>query len=328
MKKFSVPYTNQVDSKTYLKFIEPYKDYLESVYIGIPEIVNHNSQFCADENTSSHDFLDDTKNGIVPYKRIVVCNAMFYKQHDSELAKHFENVVYPLIEKYKIDGFVVSSLFLAERLHKDFPKLELHTSCNSVVYNIRQMEYWRDVAGIEVFNPPREFCRKPKVLKEMADAGFKLKVLINEACLFDCPHFMNHCAHYANGTNRGYDCLDYKDDLIFKSNLFLPEWMPIIDDYVFCYKIAGRNLSLNTLKSFFDSYILRKKYSYIDEIANYSRYNIIQKMIDKGIRIKPTDIPLKVISCECKNCSTCTMCSDAMKRVYNRYNISEKDMKL
>lgn len=318
MKKFSVPYTNKVDSDVYKDFLSPYTHQIESVFLGIPDINNHNTQFCEEEKNSAYSFLKETLD--VSYKRIVVANAMFYKMDDKMLLQHFERIIYPLIEEYKIDGFVVSNLHLASQLHKDFPKLELHTSCNSVIYNIRQMDYWRRVGGIEVFNPPREFCRKPEVLKEMAREGFKLKVLVNEACLFDCPYFINHCAHYANGTNRGYDCLDYSDDLVFKSNIMLPEWLMTIDEYVYCYKLAGRNFSLDLLKMYFDAYILRKKYQYIDEITNYSRYNMIQKLINKGIRIKPTDIPLNVMSCECRNCNTCNICSKAMNKVYDRYN--------
>ena len=107
------------------------------------------------------------------YKRIVVYNSISYNENDSITFNYFDTIIYPLIEKYNIDGFVITSLPLAIKLHKDFPKLELHTSCNCFQWNIRQMELWRNLAGIEIFNPPREAGRTPSMLKEMYNAGFK-----------------------------------------------------------------------------------------------------------------------------------------------------------
>ena len=49
MKKFSVPYTNKVDSDVYKDFLSPYTHQIESVFLGIPDINNHNTQFCEEE---------------------------------------------------------------------------------------------------------------------------------------------------------------------------------------------------------------------------------------------------------------------------------------
>ena len=65
--------------------------------------------------------------------------------------------------------------------------------------NIKQMNYWREEAGITVFNPPREILRTPNKLKEMKEEGFILKCLINESCLYGCPQTINHCMSLSNG---------------------------------------------------------------------------------------------------------------------------------
>ena len=46
---------------------------------------------------------------------------------------------------------------------------------------------WRKECGASVFNPSREILRTPAKLKEMHDAGFKIKAIVNESCLFGYP---------------------------------------------------------------------------------------------------------------------------------------------
>lgn len=317
--KFSIPYTNLVKSSLYLKFINYYSQHIENIYLGIPELENHLCVTFDNETQESYNFLKDS---IGLYKRIVAFNGIGYNKSDYDLFKYFDETIYPLIEKYSIDGFILSSLPLAQKLHKDFPKLELHTSCNTFIWDIRQMYYWKEYAGIEIFNPPREICRKPNKLKEMYKEGFKLKVLVNENCMYNCPYTINHAYHMINGTNRCYTCPNKNDDYVFKTNLFLPEWLDTIQEYVYCFKLAGRNSNLNFLKKCFDSYILKKDYDFIDEICTYETNNIIQLLKNKGIRISGKQVPLKVSYCECKECETCKECENAINRVMYENKVS------
>ena len=315
MRKFSIPYSSRIEPTSYIDLISEYTPYIENIYMGIPELKNHVSLQHKNTDTQPYvyDLLDKTLN---MYKRIVVYNSISYNMNDVELFNFFDKTINPLIEKYKIDGFVS----LAIKLHRDFPKLELHTSCNSFQWNTRQMKLWETLAGVSIFNPPREAAKTPSMLKEMHSAGFKLKVLLNEACLYGCPFTINHACGVAEGKKTYISCSlnDYSNAL--RTNLFLPQWLDTIDEYVYCYKLSGRDSSYNTLKNILDAYILQKPMTYIDEISTFGGKNAIRDLKSNGVRIKISDIPEKTRYCEAKECNTtCFICSEKMQQINTKY---------
>jgi hypothetical protein len=182
------------------------------------------------------------------------------------------------------------------------------------------MELWANI-GIDVFNPPREAARTPSMLKEMSKAGFKLKVLLNEACIYGCSYMYNHACAVAEGTHIDSNCNNEDLTNILKTNLFLPRWMKYIDEYVYTYKLSGRISSQDKLKNILDAYILQKPMKYIHNYSTYSKCNLISKFLDINIKINDTDIPDKLRYCECKQCKTCNVCDDFVKQITRGINI-------
>ena len=282
-RKFSIPY-NRTNVDDYLDLLKTYsKDKIDNIYLSIPEIDNH----LYDENESdiSKEFLKKTKD----YKRIVVYNYGVYNYSDDEFYNHLDKSIFPLIEKYRIDGFIVTNLNVSRYIHKNYPNLELHLSCNNPVYTIRQAEMWFKEAGISLFNPPREIARTIPLLKEFHNHGFKLKVLLNSTCMYGCPYQMNHTC--ANGLN-----LDLKFNCAFsdlvnslKTNVILPEWIELLD-----------------------AYIDNKKPKFLTDFSLGCALNNFDRI---GLKI-PTDlVPQKLLYCECKECNTCTVCKSAVKDI-------------
>ena len=317
---FAIPYSASIPANDYLDLVSNYKDNIENIYLSIPELEDHetlqkpNNIFHNEYTKNTYDFLTHSNN---IYKRIVVYNGVFYNRDDELTFKHFDEVIYPIIEKYNIDGFVITSLPLAQKLHTDFPKLELQTSCNSFQWNIRQMNLWRELGGIEVFNPPREAGRTPSMLKEMHKEGFKLKVLVNEACIYGCPYTITHSCAVSNNTNVYADCScgDYANAL--RSNFVHPKWLDDLDEYVYCFKLSGRKRDYNSLKRYFDAYIHQKEFTYINDIITRGRGNAISLLEEEGIKIPEFVIPDKLKYCEGKECNkTCFLCSEIMSLIH------------
>jgi hypothetical protein len=171
------------------------------------------------------------------------------------------------------------------------------------------MNLWRELAGIDIFNPPREAGRSPFMLKEMHREGFKLKVLVNEACLYGCPYSLNHACSVSENTcvyNKCF-CDDYANAL--RSNFVHPKWLDDLDEYVYCYKLSGRDSSLKRLKNIFDAYIHQKEFVYINDIITKGWGNAISLLEYEGIKIPESIIPNKLRYCECKECNkTCFLC--------------------
>lgn len=314
-RKFSIPYSPYIKAEEYLSLIENYRPFIENIYLGIPQLDNHISL----QNKINED-IDCNKNTLqllkrikTQYKKLITYNSISINEDIDKVLTYFDTTIYPLIEKYNINGFILTNFNLAKKIKTDFPNIELHTSCNAFQWNIRQMEMWAKI-GVDFFNPPREAARTPSMLKEMHNAGFKLKVLLNEACIYGCSHMYNHACAVSEHKNSLSTCCN--DDLsnAFKTNLFLPRWLDEIDEYCDIYKLSGRSIFYKQLKNVFDAYILQKPFTYIHEYATMGKQNPINILQQRGINIKDTDIPDKLRYCECKQCKTCNVCDNLLKK--------------
>ena len=318
---FSIPYSGKNDYNEYLNMIQEYKNHIHSIFFGLSELEDHvsmqnitkHTDYTDEERQNIYNFLEKTK-GI--YKRIVTYNTMIQAQEDIVILRYFENYIYPIIEKYSIDGFILTNFNLARKLHKDFPKLEIHTSCNGLQWTIRQMEMWKEHAGAVLFNPPREAARTPSLLKEFHSAGFPLKVLVNEACVYGCVHSIHHACTISLSQDGCHDCNLSDIGNMLRTNLFLPKWLDDIDEYVHVYKLAGRGNPISKLKKTFDAYILQKPFKYINDYAAIGSSNYIKILERKGILIPEKLIPNKLKYCESKYCDkTCFDCRKIIQAI-------------
>ena len=329
---FSIPY-NGIDPNEYLNSIEPYKKNIENIYFGAAYLidnfhsvrnarkligVNLDEKFINDYEENTHRFLLESKN---KYKRIVVFNSSYYGLSLEELHKLLSTIILPYIEITGIDGCICTDFNMARIIHETFPKLEMHTSCNCFQWNIRQMEIWQKECGISVFNPPREILRSPYKLKEMKEAGFKLKCIVNEACLYGCPQTIEHCMSFStNSEFTAYKTCNRGDIAnIFRTNWVLPRWLDKLDKYVDIYKISGRMDPIEKIINTLDAFINVKEVEDITSIFGGCNISLIS---NTNIKIPSYIIPDKLLTCECKECNkSCFICEDLIKlcELKNKY---------
>ena len=204
---YSRPY-NGTSPEWFLQEAEKRKNNIDHVYCELPseEMLSH-VRFLFDGKDGGKVNVADTKQKRALYmmncaeflrmsygkiRRICPVNAMYYQFNSEEELKQFAITLAQQVNRYRLEGLILSDYRIAVLLHALLPELEIHTSCNGYQWNLRQMEIWREQCGAQVFNPPREILRTPTKLKEMHAAGFKLKCLINEGCLMGCPNSMCH----------------------------------------------------------------------------------------------------------------------------------------
>lgn len=324
MRKFSVPF-NGIASAEYLSSIEKYSKYIDNIFTGVSFIGNnhHNVRHFSPDGSEIDLYENNVRQFLIDslgkYKRIVTLNSGFYDMNCSELTNWLESVLFPFIEAYKIDGCICTDFIMAKSLHQVFPNLEIHTSCNCFQWNIRQMELWKEECGVSVFNPPREILRSPQKLKEMHDAGFKIKALINESCLYGCPQSINHCMATACGKDTFGIC--NRGDLtnFFRGNWVLPRWLDKLDEYVDIYKISGRMYPIDFLLRVLDAYVNRKEVDNLPSIL--TGYNATA-MLEAGLKIPSSIVHDKLLTCECKECDkTCFACRILMAKLLMGNNI-------
>ena len=329
---YAVAY-NGSNPEWFIHEIEKRKKYIDHVFCELPndEMLSHTRfqfrKFKQDDlnvvkNIERSDYIMNCINFLRlskgKFRRFCPINAMYYRFPDSNALISFVVNILKIVDEYAIDGLIISDFRIARLIHLSRPDFEIHTSCNGYQWNVRQMEIWREKCGIKVFNPPREILRKPSILKEMHDAGFKLKCIINEACLMGCPNTFLHQLSISLKCYSGINsCCQCGIGDLFRGNWILPRWQKYYDKYVDVFKIAGRNV--------YGEYPIRCLDAYIREDDNLSLYQLmISGVISSSGKFLPDDVkrkitlklvPDKLLTCECRNCKECHLCENILSKV-------------
>lgn len=329
---FSVPYNNREPDYYINTVIKPYLANIENVFFaplflcrshqsGLTKDLrfygNQNFEDLWQQEKYTYEFMEESK-GLV--KRIITLNAGHYDMPTDAIKAFVVSQIVPLVEKYGIEGFICTDFSMACFIHELYPNIELHTSCNNMQWTVRMMKLWQKEAGISVFNPPREILRTPAKLREMHDAGFKIKALVNEACLYGCPSSVNHLMDLAmNSCQTAFPCQRNDKVNFLKANWVLPRWLPLLDKYVDIYKISGRRLSTKEI-----SFIL-KSYIELDDSADILSLMVGRTKDGWKEKFGPVPgrfIPDKLLYCECRDCDNgCDVCRKTMELLEKRCRI-------
>ena len=327
--QFSVPYNGSVPS-LFLNEVLKRIEYIDHIYCELPfnKAISHFKPHINDlQNYDSQKIYmnrckEFLKISCGKVKRICTVNATFYSFISEQDLLNFCNNIIKIVDEYKIDGLILTNYSVGRIIHQLRPELELHTSCNCHIWNIKQMQMWQDNVGIKVFNPPREILRIPNKLKEMAEAGFKLKCLINAACLFDCPNSIDHGICIAQETYFCGKCYQNGIGDIFRTNFIVPRWIDYFKDYVTIFKINGRNSTKKAKDSIdmrpflaLDAFISKDNKSSIFKFFQGGPLMHFKYKVPKEIRDRITldKVPDKLLTCECKDCKNCGLCDKIVK---------------
>ena len=334
-RMYSLPY-NGTDPEWYLQEAEKRKENLDHVYCELPlddSVMLSHVRFTFDGKDGEAVNQPDTNQKRTEYlrncdtflriskgkvRRICPVNAMYYIFRSEEDQKEFAISLARAANYYQLEGVILSDYRIAVLLHALLQELEIHTSCNAYQWNLRQMEIWREQCGATVFNPPREILRMPAKLKEMHDAGYKLKCLINEACLMGCPNSFNHNLSIALRCYAGtLSCCQNGIADLFRANWILPRWQKHYDEYVDIYKIAGRNSDKDYPFTTMDAYLEENNTMALADLMISGTVSFAHRMLPAEVlkNITLDKVPDKLLTCECKECDKCKLCETVLHQL-------------
>ena len=328
---YSLPY-NGTNPEWFLQETEKRKHNIDHVYCELPneEMLSH-VRFLFDGKDAARANDADAKQNRAWYmmncaeflrisegkvRRICPVNAMYYQFASEDELKQFAITLAQQANRYRLEGLILSDYRVAVLIHALLPELEIHTSCNAYQWNLRQMEIWREKCGARVFNPPREILRVPSRLKEMHDAGFKLKCLINEGCLMGCPNSMCHNLSIAMSCGAPVlSCCQNGIADLFRANWILPRWQKHFDKYVDIYKIAGRNSDGDYPFKTIDAYLTENNDMLLADLMISGTVGFAHRMTPPEALANVTldKVPDKLLACECNDCARCNLCESILQ---------------
>lgn len=241
------------------------------------------------------------KNGI---RANILFNAMC-----PELADTKKTLAYiGEMEAIGIDTATVCSLLLAKRIRQKFPKLRISASTNALVNSVKKAMFWRDVCKVDDICVDRDINLRPRLIADIRRAsGAKIRMLVNEGCLPDCPlriQCMTFISHSGKDMARDpfiRECFAIRGRQLwqeYSSTSVVPGALKHYKGIVDCVKIQGRTYSTDTIVRILDHYINDTDSFYTDPDRTFH---------------KPEEVFLKVVGCD-RNCDSCGWCRDYFEK--------------
>ena len=167
---YSLPY-NGTNPEWFLQEAEKRKQNIDHVYCELPneEMLSH-VRFLFDGKDGSKVNAADTKQKRALYmmncaeflrssygriRRICPVNAMYYQFNSEEELKQFAITLAQQVNRYRLEGLILSDYRIAVLLHALLPALDIHTSCNASQRNQRHMDISTAQRAAHASNPPR-----------------------------------------------------------------------------------------------------------------------------------------------------------------------------
>jgi collagenase-like PrtC family protease len=213
------------------------------------------------------------------------------------------------VESAGVDGVIISHPFLMEMV-KEQTDMNLIVSTICDVKNGRSALYYENMGG-DVVVPSMNVNWDFKALTDIQSAcrKMKLRIMVNQYCLPDCPwqkfHY-NHLAHGGMDEDYFTHCVPVylKNPALFLMNSAIrPEDIPLFTDFTKDFKISSRICPVE--------YTVKMIQAYSDQKYGGNFLDLFGSEFSNKLYIDNTklgDVALLKIKCDkkCYQCSQCT----------------------
>lgn len=225
------------------------------------------------------------------------------------------------LEKIGIDTAIIAHPFLMATA-KEYTDLQIAASIICDINSVRGALYYEDM-GADIVVPSSSINYDIELLKNIKNnlRRAEIKLLVNEACLGNCPWRRFHQNALAHADRKGYDS-DYAANctrmytehphLMLTNNVVRPEDLERYEGICNFFKLVGRTTDDETLLKMIHAY----------SVGHYDG-NLVD-IVDKGFS-KMINLPNQELGelfdqkANCmKNCQTCDSCKTLYKRINKR----------
>lgn len=219
-----------------------------------------------------------------------------------------------------IDTAIIAHPFIMS-LAKENTSLEVVASIICDINSVRGALYYEDM-GADIVVPSSSVNYDLELLKNIKKnlRHAQIKLLVNEACLGNCPFRRFHQNALAHADRRGYD-IDYAKSctevytknphMMLTNNVIRPEDLSRYEGISNFFKLVGRTTDEETLLKMVHAYSTESYQGNLLEIVDKGFSEFINLPNDKLESL--FDQKTKCI----KNCQTCESCKTLYKKINN-----------
>jgi len=223
-----------------------------------------------------------------------------------------------ILDKIGIDTVIIAHPFLMS-LAKEYTSLEVVASIICDINSVRGALYYENM-GADIVVPSSSINYDIELLKNIKNnlKRAEIKILVNEACLGNCPWRRFHQNALSHADRKGYD-IDYAKSctalysenphMMLTNNVIRPEDLSKYEGISNFFKLVGRTTDPNTLLNMIHAYSTGHFSGNLVEIVDkgFSQFiNLPNDKLDGLFEQKANCI---------KNCQNCNKCKTLYKKI-------------
>lgn len=318
MVKYSIGYNHD---PALIQLIESAKDYLDGFYFPAPsslmgsgraikqnkkyqEEINKILEACNKADVKSELLLNPTCEGKETCTKEQIAKVIAYIKE---------------LKSKGLKSVIVTNPIYIPEIKKNVPELEIQSSINCYTKTVEEALFLKDL-GVDIITIDRDINRNLDLIKEIKEkTNLKIKMLVNEGCLRNCPfrkiHF-NMISHFTDtfefDKRSCIKVLKNHPEKLFSIPFVRPEDIKHYKGLVDHFKLATRTMATGQIIAMLDAYINEKfdgdllfllstksLFDYFTEVNNsvLTKNNFFEAMQ----------------KCD-DNCSNCSYCKELLKK--------------
>jgi collagenase-like PrtC family protease len=324
--RFSVPYNNKPETLRELVKIKNLNgNSIEEVYFNCPQEYSGSGRMVSRLTT------EDAASAIrICHENGIQVNmAMnFTCQGGEEYTLEFTSRIIKMVKKfhyeYGLDGIIMANPLYIQKVKKEVPSIQVIASAFSEIDCVERAVFF-DKFGADVLtlNGLNRNLEVLKEIKELTDA--KLRLMVNEGCLYKCPYRMYHANITSHGSRDLSLPIDFCADccvklrklnptLMITSDWILPQWLKYYRNITEHFKIVGRSMGTGWITNRVRNYMQEEFKGNLLELLESNSPEFV-KLYKCRIDVADFDESFfrKITSCG-RKCFACGYCGEFAKR--------------
>jgi len=328
--EFSIPFNNDVNALQHIiDYEQSNNNTIHEIYLSAPPSVSGCGRMVFQSNLNSfYETIEFIHKNNISANLIMNPSCEGSSWYNAEVMREKIEFVETLFEKHGLEAITIANPIYIQAIRRRIPGIEI---CASVVGEIDclQKASLYVSAGANVITPDPSINRDLILLQRIKDiTGAKIKLMVNEGCLYKCPYRRFHYNYISHLTRESIknspevflnNCVAVTaadPSQAIKSGWIRPEDTRKYSSITNSFKIVGRDWPSSIMK--------RAVFAYLDEEWNGDLFSILSSNIfifglnlDCSLDNKSLDNTgffEKLTSCD-KNCDSCDYCANLANKL-------------
>ena len=270
-KAFSFGISLNIELEEYKKMLNKYAKYISSAYFSLPCGDGFHTRSRVAEEYRNKDSIEKLKKILNLLKQYDVKLEAVINQYNLTKERLEEGLIF-LRNNIEVDSICILEEY-RESVKKYYPDIELVYSFNNIP--VIEKNYKNISKDYDVVVIGKELLRKPNVIKDIKEYGFKIKFLLNAGCSFNCGTCRAGSRNCVKTYERNREKFT-RNELYAIQSFFPWELKKLVSilksGEIDEFKISCRPCNIEYLEKCLESYIMNEKTEeqYVEEdINNY-----------------------------------------------------------